>query len=113
VSRCLCLSPSVRYAIILRPSSCVYAYHDRRISVAAENMAQLLGIWCTYGHPPASGWTDMVWMEQAASEREASEREALPDEPPADAPPAATSVSEKQGGKQEAEGMGAPFGLAL
>jgi hypothetical protein len=55
----------------------------------------------------------MVWMEQAASEREASEREALPDEPPADAPPAATSVSEKQGGKQEAEGMGAPFGLAL
>ena len=71
-------------------------------------MAQLLGIWCTYWHPPASGWTDRVWMEQAASEREA-----LPDEPPADAPPAATSVSEKQGGKQEAEGMGAPFGLAL
>ena len=38
-------------------------------------------------------------MEQAASEREA-----LPDAPLADG---------KDGGKQEAEGMGAPFGLAL
>lgn len=34
----------------------------------------------------------------------ASEREALPDAPLADG---------KDGGKQEAEGMGAPFGLAL
>ena len=76
-------------------------------------MARLLGIWCTCGHRAASGLTDMVRMEQAASEREASEREALPDTPPADTPPAATSVSKKQGGKQEAEGMGAPFGLAL
>ena len=59
-------------------------------------------------HIGTSGWTDMVRMEQAASEREASGREALPD-----SPPAATSVSEKQGRKQEAEGMGAPFGLAL
>ena len=48
-------------------------------------------------------------MEQAASEREALH----------DAPFAATIAAEaqskdaKEGGKQEGEGMGAPFGLAL